>query len=61
MKCRPTMVEKYVEKMPYFAKFCFLVYDLSFLYISGNFPKVSEQFLDIFLKIEQHAKENTVL
>ena len=37
MKCRPGRVEKYVSKIPYFSKFCFLVYEIPFLHISGNF------------------------
>ena len=41
LKCRPTRFEKYIEKIQYFAKFCFLVYELPFLYISGNFPSAA--------------------
>ena len=38
LKCRHTRLDKYIEKIPpYFAKFCFLVYELLFFYISGNF------------------------
>ena len=38
MKCRPTRVEKYVYRIPYFFKLCFPAYEFPFLYISGKFP-----------------------
>ena len=45
-------------KIPYFSKLCFLLHELPFLYISGNFPSAAGVRGK---EKEAHIQENTTL